>query len=303
MKGKIIFDDQDKSTWGFFLLPKSKLFSGKSKFQKIEILDHDFFGKVLRIDGYFQTSELDEFLYHEPLVQYPLFSHKTPKKVLIIGGGDGGSLEEVAKHKDVERIVMVELDKKVVEVSKKFLSRINKNAFSDGRVELLYMDGRDYISKTDEKFDIVIMDLTGLTGETLKMHTIESYNMIKKILNKDGVLSLHTGLYLSYSDFYPKAFGRVVNTLKKVFKHVSIHGNEIPLYAGTMYFVLCSNMIDFEKISTIELQKRLDRKKIPDLRYFSPSLFVPSLRLPKYVENTLSKNYEIATLKNQISED
>ena len=130
MKHNIIFDKQDGSS-GFFLFSRSKLYSKKSKFQNIEIFDHDFFGKVLRIDGCFQTSELDEYLYHEPLVQFALFSHPTPKKVLIIGGGDGGSLEEVIKHKDVEKIIMVELDKEVVEVSKKFLNQINKNAFMD----------------------------------------------------------------------------------------------------------------------------------------------------------------------------
>lgn len=303
MKGKIIFDEQGRSTWGFFLLPKSKLFSGKSKFQEIEVFEHDFFGRVLRLDGYFQTSELDEFLYHEPLVQYPLFAHNHPKKVLIIGGGDGGSLEEVAKHKDVERIVMVELDKNVVEVSKRFLEKIHKNAFDDRRAELLYMDGIDYVNQTDETFDVVIMDLTGLTGEALKLHTMEFYDKIKNILNKNGVVSLHTGLYLSYSDFYPKVFGSVINTLKSVFKHVSIHENEIPLYGGIVYFALCSENIDFERLSTTELQKRLDKKMIPDLRYYTPSLFVSSFELPKYVEDTLSKKYEIITLKNQISDD
>ncbi len=294
MKG-IILDGKD---WGTFLLPRRKLFSGKSKFQKIEVYEHDFFGRVLVLDGGFQTSELDEFLFHESLVQYPLFAHPNPKKVLIIGGGDGGSLEEAAKHKELKKIVMVELDESVVEVSKKFLGKIHRSAFSDGRVELLYMDGIDYVVGCDEKFDVVILDLTATVGEATKLFTREFYESIRNVLNENGIVSLHPAYY--FSD--PEEFGRIAYTLRSVFKHVSPHGTDVPLYGGTMYFLLCSADVNFEKLTLPGLEKRFDERKIPDLRYYTPSLFASSLKLPKYVEDTLSKKYEIITLKNQISE-
>lgn len=297
MNNKIIFDEQD-GTSGFFLSAKSKLFSKKSQFQKIEVFEHDFFGKVLRIDGCFQTSELDEYLYHEPLVQFALFSHPHPKKVLIIGGGDGGSLKEVTKHKDLVNITMVELDKDVVDVSKKFLNKINKNSFSDNRVNILYQDGIKYLEETKETFDVIILDLTDPSGESLKLYTKEFYENVKNRLNEMGIVSLHTESYL----FYPKVFGRIISTLKSVFRHVSAHGNDVPLYGGTISFALCSEDINFDKLEISEIEIRQKVKGVYGLKYFTPDLFIASLKLPRYVEDIVSQKNEIITLKNPLNE-
>jgi len=297
MKNEMILDGQD-GTSGFFIIPKSKIYSKKSKFQQIEIFYHDYFGKILRIDGCFQTSELDECLYHEPLVQFALFSHPNPKKVLIIGGGDGGSLKEVVKHKDIEKIVMVEIDKEVVNISKRFLKNINKNAFKDKRVKIIYQDGIKYLEENKEKYDVIILDLTDPSGESLRLYTKEFYEKVKKKLNKKGVVSLHTESYL----FYPKVFGRIISTLKSVFNYVSPHGNDVPLYGGTISFALCSKDINFTNIKEFEVVRRLDRKKIKDLKYFTPSLFLASLELPKYVNEVIEQKHKLITLDNPLKE-
>ena len=297
MKHNIIFDDQDGSS-GFFIIPESLLFSKKSEFQKIEIFKHDFFGKILRLNGCFQTSELDEFLYHEPLVQYALFSHPNPKKVLIIGGGDGGALKEVIKHKKIKKIDMIELDKDVVEVSKKFLSNINKNSFNDKRVNLQYMDGVDYLKQKENRYDIIILDLTDPSGESLKLYTKEFYELVKSRLNKKGILSLHTESYL----FYPKIFGRIIETLKNVYRYVAPHGNDVPLYGGTISFALCSDEINFKRLTKEQINQRLKRSKIKELKHFTPLLFLASLELPNYVLKTLKNKNEIITMQNPLDE-
>lgn len=298
MKNKIIFDEQD-GTSGFFIIPKSKLYSKKSNFQQIEVFDHDYFGKILRIDGCFQTSELDEYLYHEPLVQFALFSHPNPKKVLIIGGGDGGSLKEVVKHKGIKEIVMVELDKEVVNVSKKFLGKINKNAFEDRRVKIIYRDGIKYLGENKEKYDVIILDLTDPSGESLKLYIKDFYEKVKERLNRKGIVSLHTESYL----FYPKVFGRIISTLKSVFNYVSPHGNDVPLYGGTISFALCSDKINFKKLKDSEIRERLNKNKIKDLKYFSPSLFIASLELPKYVKEIIRKKHTLVTFDNPLKKE
>ena len=299
-KRKRVFyvNDTQDGTSGFFLISAIKLFSEKSKVHEIEVFEHDFFGKVLRIDGSFQTSELDEFLYHEPLVQFALFANKNPKKVLIIGGGDGGSLEEVVKHKDVNNITMVELDERVIEISKKYLRNIHKNSFYDKRIKLIINDGMKFLKDTKEKFDVIILDLTDPSGESLKLYTKEFYEIVKNALNSGGIVSLHTESYL----FYPKMFGRIINTLKRVFKYVSPHGNDVPLYGGTISFALCSNSVNFNKLSIKTIKQRYIKKNISNLKYFTPDILISSLQLPKYVKEAINNNKKIITIRNQLKE-
>ena len=123
---------------------KKKIYSGKSAYQKIEVFDTFSFGKMLVLDGISQTSEKDEFIYHEMLCHFPMFFYPNPKKVLIIGGGDGGALEEVLKY-PIEKVWMVEIDQKVIEVSEKYLPSISKGAFKDKRLELVIGDGTKFI--------------------------------------------------------------------------------------------------------------------------------------------------------------
>ncbi|MAG78592.1 spermidine synthase [archaeon] len=285
-------------SFGFFIIPKEKIIEKKTKFQRLEIFEHDFYGKVLRLDGYFQTSEFDEFLYHESLVQFPLFAHPNPKNVLIIGGGDGGALEEVTKHKDIENIIMVELDKEVIEFSKKYLTEINKNSFDDKRVTLRIEDGINFLENTKETFDVIILDLTDPSGESRKLYTKEFYELISRRLNKNGILSLHTEAYIHY----PKIFSRILSTLKSVFKYIGNHSTFIPIYGTSLSFGLCSNDINFNKIDNETLNKRFRRRNVSDLKYLSSEIFKSALIEPKYIKDIMKTDTRISTLDNPIEE-
>ncbi|MFW5846603.1 MAG: polyamine aminopropyltransferase [Nanoarchaeota archaeon] len=287
-----------QSSFGFFVIPKQKILEKKTKFQKLELFEHDFYGKVLRLDGYFQTSEFDEFLYHESLVQFPLFAHPNPKKILIIGGGDGGSLEEATKHQNIEKITMVELDKEVVEFSKKYLPKINKNSFEDKRVNLIFDDGIKFLENTKENFDIVILDLTDPSGESRDLYTKEFYELVSKRLNTSGILSLHTEAYIHYPDI----FSRIISTLKSVFKYVGNHSVFIPIYGTSLSFGLCSNDINFKDISKDILEKRFQNRNIPDLKYLDPKVFQSTLVEPKYIKDLMKTDTRISTLEDPIEE-
>ena len=285
-------------SFGFFIIPEKKIAEKKTKFQRLELFEHDFYGKVLRLDGYFQTSEFDEFLYHESLVQFPLFAHPDPKDVLIIGGGDGGSLEEATKHKNIENITMVELDKKVIEFSKKYLTKINKDSFDDQRVALKIEDGINFLKNTEKTFDVIILDLTDPSGESRNLYTKEFYELVSKRLNKKGILSLHTEAYIHY----PEIFSRIIATLKSVFKYVGNHSVFIPIYGTSLSFGLCSNDIDFEEIDEDILTKRFNERNIQDLRYINSKIFKSALVEPKYIKEIMKKDTRISTLKNPIEE-
>jgi len=222
---------------GFFIKPQRKIFESQSEYQKIEIFEHEFFGKILRLDGVFQTSEYDDFVYHEPLVHTPLLLHSNPRDVLIIGGGDGGALREILKHRSIEKIVLVELDSMVIDVSKKYLTSINQNSFDDPRVNLIIEDGRSYIKESNETFDVIILDLTDPNKESSDLYTKEFYELLSNSLNKNGILSLHAGSPI----FARKDFLRILDNLKFIFSSVIFSSKFIPIYGTELAFVLCSN--------------------------------------------------------------
>lgn len=164
-----------------------RLFSEQSSFQKVEIyetLDH---GRLLLNDGCVMLSDRDEFIYHEMIAHVPLFTHPMPKKVLVIGGGDGGTAREVLRHKSVEHCVMVEIDKVVVEASREFLPQ-TACAFKDHRLELLIADGVEYVKSTDQVFDIVIVDSTDPVGPAQPLFGSEFYQGIYEILDPEGIV-------------------------------------------------------------------------------------------------------------------
>lgn len=256
---------------------KKKLYSGKSPYQKIEVFDTFTFGKILVLDGIFQTSEKNEFVYHEMLCHLPMFSHPNPKKVLIIGGGDGGALEEVLKH-PIEKVWLVEIDKKVVEVSKKYLLSISKGAFKDKRAELVIGDGVKFIQNYKNFFDVVILDLSDPWGPAQEVISIKFYDSVKKALKKNGVISVQGGCLFDQ----PKLVSLIHQRLKKVFSSVIIHKAPVVLYGlGELNFTVASD-INLNKITIKDIERKF-RKLNLDLKYYSPKIHFASAVLPKYL--------------------
>ncbi|MBI4177541.1 MAG: polyamine aminopropyltransferase [Candidatus Aenigmarchaeota archaeon] len=282
--------------YGHFMKVDNVLFEGRSEYQKILVINNSKFGNVLILDGFFQLSELDEHLYHEPLVQPAMFSHPNPKNVLIIGGGDGGALEEVLKHNTVERAVMVELDNGVVNVSKKYLRSVCGDAFSDKRTELIIGDGRKFIEQTEEKFDVVVIDLTDPFGPARLLYTKEFYTLVSKVLTKKGVVALHTESPL----LIPTAFKVIVKTLKSVFMHVNVHVGFVNTYAMSWSFANASNSIDIRKISPRELGKRERKRGIENLKYYAPEFYPGAFEATNHTKELLKQDARISTDKNPL---
>jgi len=262
---------------------KKRLYSGKSPFQKVEVFDTYGFGRILVLDGILQTSEKDEFVYHEMICHTPIFLHKDPKRVLIIGGGDGGSLEEVLKHR-IEEVRMVEIDKKVIEVSRKYIPSISKEAFKDKRAELIIGDGKAYIKKHKDFFDIIILDLSDPTGPGKDLISLEFYKNVRRALKKDGIVSIQSQSLSTQ----PKLVSIIFKRVKKVFPYCEIHKAVVFSYQTGEFTFTIGAKKDLSRITEEDIEKRFKRAKL-NLKYYNPEIHFASKVLPRYLEEIIKK--------------
>lgn len=265
---------------------KSILTSCKSKFQSIEIIDTFNSGRCLILDGKIQSSESDEFIYHDVLVHPAMITHPDPKKVFIIGGGEGATLREVLKYKSVEKVVMIDIDEEVVNLSKTYLPSFSAGAFEDSRVELLCIDGRKYLEETDTRFDVIIIDISEPLADSpaYLLFTEEFYKIVKAHLTKDGIITSQIGTsnhnsLLSYVSVY--------KTLGRVFEEVETYEVFIPCYATPWGFAFASATLNPKKLSLEEIDKRIKDRNINNLKFYDGQTHISIFSLPKHLREAL----------------
>jgi spermidine synthase len=202
----------------------------KTKHQELLIFRNPYFGKVLVLDGVVQLTERDEYFYHEMLAQVPLHAHPSPSSVLIIGGGDGGTLREVLKHEVVKRAVMVELDVGVIEASKEFLPMLSVG-FADPRMQVLEMDGADFLAQTKGEFDLIIVDSTDPVGPAESLFTSECFAHAFSALKPRGIFVAQTESLHFHRDF----ICQVQRRLAQLFNVVNLYTVSLATYAGNWW--------------------------------------------------------------------
>ena len=259
------------------------LYKEKTPYQDLKIYKTERFGNLLLLDGAIQTTEKDEFIYHEMLTHTVMLIHPQPKRILIIGGGDGGILKEVIKYKDVESIYLVEIDKRVIEISQKYLKTICQNAFEDKRVNIIIEDGAKFVKKTKEKFDIVIVDSPDPVGVAKVLFSSKFYKNIFNCLKKDGLMIRQTGSTILQESELEENW----KILNKIFPYVWIHLIATPTYIGGFFsLTVASKKIDLFKIDIDKLEKKFNRLKIKT-KYYNPYLHIASSVLPEYIRRKL----------------
>ena len=283
------------SHMGYYFQSSRLLYSKQTAYQFLEIHEVPEYGRVLRLDGILQTSEKDEFLYHEILTHLPAITMNVPGKALLIGGGDGGSVEELLKYASIEKVVMVELDEMVVEKSKEFLPGISNQAFQSDRLELQILNGIQYIEQTREKFDQVVLDLTDAFGPSLGLYTKEFYEKVRRAMNPRGILSLHIESPVTMNT----NFRRIYHTLRSVFKFVRPMLNYIPLYGTLWGFAAASDHYDPSEITREVIQKRLKENQIKDLKFYNEETHHSVQCIPPYIQEALGKPAEPITEENK----
>jgi len=224
---------------GVFYTVKKQLASKQTQYQKAQMVDTGAYGKALLLDGRTQVTERWEYRYHEPLVHPPMLIHPSPKRALLIGGGDGGSLREMLRYKSLEAVDFVELDPDVVAFSKEYFPSIHRSAFDDSRVTFHYGDGRAFVECAGEKsYDIIIMDMTDPVGPASALYTVEFFTAVKKLFrDKNSIFSMHGESPIAW----PQAVACIGATLSAVFAGVSTAVCFVPMYGSLWSFRYASD--------------------------------------------------------------
>jgi spermidine synthase len=224
------------------------LYIGKSKFQEIKVIKNPYFGKMLILDDVVQITERDEFFYHEMLTHVVLHAHPNPRKVVVIGGGDGGTVREVLKHKSVEKVYFIEIDEAVIQVSRKYFPSVSSGV-DDPRVEIKIMDGAEFMRKRKSNdIDAVIIDSTDIIGFARSLFTNEFFTAVKDCMQDDGMFVTHTESLHFHKDMVIE----IQEVLKRLFPVVDLYTAPIATYPGNWWaFALAS-----KKLSPRELRHK-----------------------------------------------
>ena len=247
-----------------------------SPFQRIEVLQNNDFGKMLVLYGSLMVADNDKNAYNEMLAHVPLFSHRSPKEVLIIGGGDCGCLSEVLEHPEVERCTMCEIDEMVVEVSKKHFPKLTKG-LDDKRANLKFQDGKKFIEESDEKFDIILLDLSDPVGPAADLFQKTFHQTVFDRLNDDGIMVAQT----ESPFFNQKTIKLMYENLRDIFPIVKMYTCFMPIYPSTFWsFAFCSKKYD----PIDDFDKDRLTKSSHKTQYYNHDIHFGSFLLPQFAK-------------------
>lgn len=264
------------------------ILSTTTKFQKAEILSLKSYGKVLVLDGRIQSTELDEFIYHEALVHPAMITHPCPEKVAIIGGGEGATLREVLKHNCVKEVVMIDIDEEVVNFCKEHLPTFHQNSFFDPRAKLIYADARKYFEETKETYDVIIIDISEplIDSPAYLLFTKEFYQIIREHLGEDGIVSVQSGTTnLMENNLYLCLY----KTVHSVFSQLHTYEAFVTAYATPWSFITASDKHHPGKLSEETVSQRLSQRNVINLRFYDEITHKILSSTPKYIRDLLNK--------------
>ena len=265
--------------WGQQFVMDEVLFEVDTCHQHLIIFNNGQWGTVMALDGVIQTTEKDEFVYHEMMVHVPMLSHGDAKKVLIIGGGDGGILREVLKHQNVESVTQVEIDQQVIDMCIQYLPNHSAGAYDNPKANIVIADGVDFVNECTEKFDVIISDSTDPMGPGEVLFTSRFYQGIKNCLNDGGVFVAQTGVSFMQTDEVTTTHQR----LSPLFKEASFYSGAVPTYVGgIMTFAWATDNLELKSVSLETLEQRYQAANL-QTRFYTPAVHKGSFALPQYV--------------------
>lgn len=280
------FIDKDSKNRWIYHRVKDCILSKKTKYQHVKILETYEFGTVVVLDKKIQSSERDEFIYHEALVHPAMILHPKPENILILGGGEGATLREVLKHITVSKVDMVDIDKEFVDLCKKHLKKWHKKSFNDKKVNLIFDDAMEYVKRVRDTYDVIIADISDpVEGGPAKMiYTKKFYSYIKKALKADGLFVTHatnvseTGTTISFKLF---------NILSEIFAKAVFYYEYIPSFATQWAFIIGSTKYDPHTISFRVINKRIIERELSNLIYYDTDAHKRIFCIPRHIKKFL----------------
>lgn len=260
----------------------------RSAHQLLEVFDTPQWGRLLRIDGRYMTSERDEFFYHEPMAHAAALAHPAPRSALVLGGGDGGCSEELLKHPGLERLVLAELDAEVVRLARKHLHAIHRGAFEDARLALRIGDGLAYMEAQaadpqGERFDLIVLDLTDPDTPAHPLYGETALRVAGQLLAPGGALTLHIGSPV----FQREQVARQLALLGRLFAHVRPFGLYVPLYGCYWGMACVSDRLDPLAVPAETIDERIRTRGIGALRYYNGAVHQAQFALPNFYRELL----------------
>ena len=254
-------------------------FESRTEHQHLMIFHNALMGRILALDGVVQTTEKDEFVYHEMMAHVPILAHGNARNVLIIGGGDGAMLREALQHASVEQVTLVEIDAAVIEMARAYLPNHSQGAFDDPRANIVIADGMDYVRDSDQTFDVIICDSTDPIGPGEILFTEDFYAHCKRRLKQGGVIAAQNGVAFFQLDEVRTTSER----LARHFTDTTFYSAAVPTYyGGIMTFAWASNDAGLRHVDLETLQHRYKRSGI-STRYYTAEIHRASFALPKYI--------------------
>jgi spermidine synthase len=285
--------DQDSPVDFLAVKKESVLAAGKTPFQEYEIFENAQWGRTLMLDGRLQSAEVDEFVYHEALVHPALVGHPDPRRVLVLGGGEGATLREVLRHPQVSRAVMVDIDRDLVEVCRQWLPSFHQGAFVDPRTTLVFADGRAWLEdQPDGAFDVIVVDLPEPleAGPASLLFTREMYRLACRKLGPGGLISVQSGS----GSFFGRLLPDVNRTLRAVFQEV---------WAYTAFVTGFMDLYSFHVAGgegavwpdALQIAARLAARGVAGLRWYEAEFGAALPRLPRYLADRLAREGRVLT--------
>ncbi|MFA9456606.1 spermidine synthase [Halalkalibacter sp. AB-rgal2] len=273
------YTEKQTERFGITAKVKQTLHTEKTEFQQLDMIETEEFGNMLVLDGMVMTTEKDEFVYHEMVAHVPLFTHPNPKRVLVVGGGDGGVIREVLKHPCVEKATLVEIDGKVVEYSKKYLPTI-AGALEDPRVEVQIDDGFMHIAKAENEYDVIMVDSTEPVGPAVKLFEKGFYEGVSRALKEDGIFVAQT----DNPWFQGELISHVYRDVQEIFPITNLYTANIPTYpSGLWTFTIGSKKYD-------PLQVKDSRFHQIETNYYTKDLHSAAFALPRFVARLIGRD-------------
>lgn len=260
------------------------LYRNRTAHQDLVIFRNNEFGRVMALDGVVQTTEGDEFVYHEMLAHVPILAHGAARRVLIVGGGDGGMLREVLRHETVMQVTQVEIDAEVIEICREYLPNHSRGAFDDPRVDIVIDDGARYVGSTDDSYDVIISDSTDPAGPGEALFSGEYYAACRRRLNQGGILVAQNGNIFTQLDEVRTTAAR----LAPLFADTAFYTAAVPTYiGGAMAFAWATDDPGLRAVTLDELRERCTASRI-ETRYYTPEIHQAAFALPRFVLDTVS---------------
>ncbi|MBI4233168.1 MAG: polyamine aminopropyltransferase [Chloroflexi bacterium] len=294
----------DRRKWYFELITpdlmqlasiRTVLYSGRTAYQSVEVLETGPYGRCLVLDGKTQSAEADEFIYHESLVQPALVAHPRPQRVLVAGGGEGATLREVLRHRCVRRVVMVDLDQEVVELCQKYLPGHHQGAFQDARLELHFGDAKAFLEQSRETFDVIVLDLPDPMegGPAWQLYTQRFYRMVRDRLEPGGLLVTQSGPAGPLN--YREVFTAIHNTLETVFPQVYPFFTYVQSFGEAWGFTIASLGPNPAELSPGQVDTRLGERGVAGLRFYDGLVHGGLFALPLFLRQALAAEERIIT--------